>query len=1296
MKFAKQLEDNLVPEWRIKYLDYKGAKKKLKAVRRAIRNAEAASASTLGYPTPHAAAGIAHRFRSGSVSRSAASSLKQHLSPTSDRGESPTGLRKPASDPASVTPASNGLAASPAVTTASTPGKRKQTERAVLSIREDEAEDEFDRRQSATRRGAMADGDSWKAGKQEEGEAEERIYLNPSPVNGRLAPPAGGYGAISPAPAVPVRPATTIAIPSKPSLPPDLDLPEPARPLEDQPSPILRRRTYDSSQSSKGNGVPKGERTPRFALGDGDPSNPSPQTVRPTDDPASDSPPLATASSIPRNHSHPVFRSVFGSLRHRISGGGRRTSLPNLRNAQIYIEMTEDAQKEFFNYLAAELEKINDFYEAKETEAKERLARIEHQISIMTRNRLFEKERERQAAEEDQTAPAFDWKHPKGIVTGTVLQVKKRISMDTRNGHVKGASHRNSSLEDSSIHPTIAKLGASALEAAAGPAQPNHRTTTNSSLDDYTRRTETQHVRYKTAKRKLKAALIEYYHSLELLKSFSLLNREGFRKILKKFDKTAHTHIANKYLEEKVHSASFASSEEVEKLLGRTEDIFATHYEKGRRKHAVERLRTREHKRPATGAMFRAGWWLGMTIPLLVQALYEAYYRLDDGYGMRHESQVSYLLQIWAGFAFPTLFMLLFSICCRAWVEARINYVFIFEFDTRNNLDWRELMELPAMFAFVQALLMWFSFATFWGDDFDRIWFPLIYVILGLLVIFNPFKFGYFHSRKWLLYTLYRLFWAGVYPVEFRDFWSGDIFCSMTYTLGNIPLFFCLWSKNWDNPTQCNSSHSRLLGFFTCLPSIWRLLQCFRRYHDTRNAFPHLANAGKYGCGILYYMTLSMWRIDKGDDKLKAAFILFAGLNSLYTSTWDLLMDWSLLNWYAPNRLLRTELAFRQPSAYYLAMITDPIIRFSWIFYIIFVNEIQHSALLSFMVSLAELGRRFVWCFFRMENEHCANVNKFRAYKDDVPLPYNVPFPSVPSTSRFQRAPSLAGRTPRITTAAPRVTGAEARVDEEIAAVSGGLTPLTIGRRPSVTTTLPAGATVTTTGTAKTPSAIEAGPTTSSPTMRRTSATSTLPERTPLLRAWTLATTAHAQDFERKRPPSRSVLADASADVSGSAPGRFRGYLNSTAIYDDDDDDDDSESEEDRIRMNLGSGYHGADGVSEGGYAPSLADDAVEGMAGLSLRRTRTGTGTGRRDADADAAAAAEEGSGTVTPGYRGTGAVLSPTIVPQQRRRRRQRQRQQQQQHQGGASPGIGPSSRAAYSGRDYERRGSHSGEQE
>jgi len=135
-----------------------------------------------------------------------------------------------------------------------------------------------------------------------------------------------------------------------------------------------------------------------------------------------------------------------------------------------------------------------------------------------------------------------------------------------------------------------------------------------------------------------------------------------------------------------------------------------------------------------------------------------------------------------------------------------------------------------------------------------------------------------------------------------------------------------------------------------------------------------------------------MYRIDR-HTRFQAAFITFGLLNAVYTSVWDLIMDWSLGNPYAKHKLLREVLTFHRTWVYYVAMVVDVVIRFNWIFYAIFVNDLQHSAVLSFIISLSEVVRRGMWSIFRVENEHCTNVLLFRASRD-VPLPYDAPAPA--------------------------------------------------------------------------------------------------------------------------------------------------------------------------------------------------------------------------------------------------------------------------------------------------------------
>lgn len=292
---------------------------------------------------------------------------------------------------------------------------------------------------------------------------------------------------------------------------------------------------------------------------------------------------------------------------------------------------------------------------------------------------------------------------------------------------------------------------------------------------------------------------------------------------------------------------------------------------------------------------------------------------------------------------------------------------------------------------------------------------------------------------------------------------------------------------------------------------------------------------------ILYYVTLSLYRINKTNE-LRAIFILFATLNSIYCSIWDLAMDWSLLNPYAKKPFLRDTLGLQHTWVYYAAMPVDIVLRFNWIFYAIFAHDVQHSAVLSFFVAFSEVLRRGIWSIFRVENEHCTNVGRFRASRD-VPLPYSVANspPSTPVSDKDKTDESD-----------ETVTGA---------ATASGVSPRPGRATPAAGRTFP-----------RTPD-LEAGRETSgltqagdsSATVRRRRRSMFNPDGADahgdtiisrgIARVGTMITLAHAEDFERKKKPE---------DDAANGPGSGRGPAGMTSARhyssdDDEDEDDDSD-----------------------------------------------------------------------------------------------------------------------------------------
>ncbi|KAL8936801.1 MAG: hypothetical protein Q9211_004009 [Gyalolechia sp. 1 TL-2023] len=580
MKFARELERDLVPEWRAKYLDYKVGKKKVKAIARALRNVN----QTPRTPGRHGPSNLL----------SAATSQ-------------PTGPVRTNSDALQI--ASQHLGPTPISTPPTTPGAEPNP-----SGQEQD-------------RGAPRDIES---GLQTPARATPLINKDKVLVDGSAgdSSTAWGSGVVTNYGSIVSSPPTRHV----PFRPPSLELPDPALP-PDEDSFARHNRAWRHSQ-------PNPYSTPLSRQ----PANDAhPYEVGPTH-----APPKATSSLLPRH------RRLFNARRTASTpnGGGtpdrprlvrRIFSTTGIQSPQVgdvplagYKEY-DTRHAEFEKFLDVELAKIESFYKMKELQASERLLALRQQLHEMRDRRIekilaIQKAKENQkheqlraaqadGVEDDQAGagnhagPALDWRHPIDSVLGVGHHVGKNTKALVNMGP---ADHR--------------------LTPANAQAQMDRR--------DFQRRsTLADDVPYRSAKRKLRLALQEFYRGLELLKSYALLNRTAFRKINKKYDKVVKARPTGRFMTEKVNKAWFVQSEVLEGQIVAVEDLYARYFERGNHKVAVGKLRSKNSRAgDHSGSVFRNGLLIAGGAVFGVQGLvHGAEYLTDPNVDVRVKT--SYLLQ---------------------------------------------------------------------------------------------------------------------------------------------------------------------------------------------------------------------------------------------------------------------------------------------------------------------------------------------------------------------------------------------------------------------------------------------------------------------------------------------------------------------------------------------------------------------------------------------------------------------------------------------------------------------------
>lgn len=500
----------------------------------------------------------------------------------------------------------------------------------------------------------------------------------------------------------------------------------------------------------------------------------------------------------------------------------------------------------------------------------------------------------------------------------------------------------------------------------------------------------------------IQRSLEDMYRRSKLLQNFAIINYTGFVKIVKKHDKTLREH-KGRYKEIIKPDKICNEGKDIEALTEHMERLYANWF--CERNLSVARHQLLSKKGDGLEmdwSQMRLGYRMGMCAVLGLWVCW------DCIWGMVSKGTST----IGGRTAFPVfravggLLLLQWFWGCSVWVWSRfrVNYIFLFDFNPTVVATPLAIFDeaVDNSLAFLVGMLLYYKAGAHdVPGDFPAGIFPLLLVIYTTYRLIFPLRV---RGPMWV--SIWEVITSPMTSPTFFHGYVGDIFTSMVKVFQDLAWTACfVLTGDWMISEDLEESHVHLwskstwyskilIPILTLLPLWFRFNQCLRRYTDTGQRLPNLANAFKYALSMtvtLFGAFHPLYLMTNGDQKLFQLFWMLTFVSSsLYSFFWDVYMDWGLGR--PQFGFLGPRLMYPKKVYYYSVIAVDLVLRFAWVLTLIPPNSGASFALPQYLTAVSmmfELFRRTVWGFFRLENEHRSNTSGYRRV-DFVPLHFST------------------------------------------------------------------------------------------------------------------------------------------------------------------------------------------------------------------------------------------------------------------------------------------------------------------
>eukprot|EP01084_Bolivina_argentea_P245657 411221_1 len=486
------------------------------------------------------------------------------------------------------------------------------------------------------------------------------------------------------------------------------------------------------------------------------------------------------------------------------------------------------------------------------------------------------------------------------------------------------------------------------------------------------------------------------YHKLVCLSNFATINKMVFEIIVDKFNKELKCD-TDEMLQ--VPKSYFIDFSENTKYMNKLVKLYANMYEFGDYDKAKTKLLDTLHWQNSNNqwmhqekALFCMGTKFGIMVALIVCTIAVLLLsHIDKTYDMFN------LIYIYRCLGVLLAFMWFWAVVVYIFSHKRINYIFIFHLNPETRLTFMQIIDS----VITMSILYWANILLFIethqhvSSSYSIIW-PISLFIFAILRLLIPY-FRHWSTRKLFLKSVFQCMIAPFGRVEFRDFFVGDILTSLSKVFVDIYLSVCVIIRGdyqYNNPICRNSQVTMVMKpILICLPYWFRFLQCINRYYVTGERKNNGLNALKYGLsssvtllGVVHSSYSKPTYGSQTQSKVtgRSMWLVLTLIQTAYVLVWDIQMDWNMFPF-------KTRIKSYPIYWYYLTIIIDTILRFSWTFtlfpsnanpYFYFNSEWEplYIEMFFWLIYTLEVFRRCVWAVFRVEKAHNGQKEEFRKF----------------------------------------------------------------------------------------------------------------------------------------------------------------------------------------------------------------------------------------------------------------------------------------------------------------------------